>query len=212
MTEVDRSMKETVFTIGHSTHRIEKFINLLVRNRINVVADVRSSPYSRFNPQFNRKPLSASLRESGIKYVFLGEEFGARSSDRSCYVDGKVQYERLASTQSFRTGVDRVRVGVERGYRMALMCAEKDPLDCHRTVLVARNLERDGFKIIHILSDGSTETHEEATDRLVKDFKLHQKDFFLSESEIIDQAYKRQEERIAYVEEQESSAAEGSKW
>ena len=80
-------MENAVYTVGHSTHTIEHFIDILKQNGVNVVADVRSSPYSRFNPQFNREALADSLREHGIKYVFLGEEFGARSSDRSCYID-----------------------------------------------------------------------------------------------------------------------------
>lgn len=199
-----------IYTVGHSTHTLEHFVDLLNMNGVNVVADVRSSPYSRFNPQFNRESLSRSLREHGIQYVFLGEEFGARSPDRSCYVDGKVQYDRLAQTELFRSGIERVRLGVGRGYKMALMCAEKDPLDCHRTVLVSRNLEANGFEVVHILSDGSTETHKEATDRLVKQFKLHQTDLFLSEIELVEKAFKRQEEKIAYIEDQESAHKEVS--
>lgn len=196
-------MQGFVYTIGHSTHSIEYFVNLLTENGVNVVADVRSSPYSRFNPQFNKESLAASLREHCIKYVFLGDEFGARSLDRSCYIDGKVQYDRLAKTELFRSGIERVRLGVDRGYKMALVCAEKDPLDCHRFVLVSRNLEKEGFNIIHILSDGSTESQKNAKERLVKQFKMFQSDFFLSDNELIESAFKRQEEKIAYTEERD---------
>jgi len=198
-------MKNAVYTVGHSTHTIEHFIEILQQNGVSVVVDVRSSPYSRFNPQFNRETLAISLREHDIKYVFLGEEFGARSSDRSCYINGKVQFDRLANTDLFRSGINRVRLGVERGYRMALMCAEKDPLDCHRTVLVSRSLEKEGFYVVHILSDGSTESQSSAIERLVKQFKMHQSDLFLSDSELIEKAFERQEEKIAYAEEMEIS-------
>lgn len=204
-------MRNVVYTVGHSTHSIEYFVDLLTKNKVDVVADVRSSPYSRFNPQFNKETLAASLREHCIKYVFLGDEFGARSLDRSCYIDGKVQYDRLAKTELFRSGVERVRLGVDRGYKMALMCAEKDPLDCHRTVLVSRNLEKEGFNVVHILSDGSTETQQSATERLVKQFKLHQSDLFLSDSELVEKAFKRQEEKIAYAEAQDSSLNEATR-
>ncbi len=198
-------MENIVFTIGHSTHSIENFLGLLLRHGITVICDVRSSPYSRFNPHFNKDALSKSLRDHGIKYVFLGKELGARSSDPSCYCDGRVQYDALARTELFRSGIERVRVGVERGYKMALMCAEKDPLDCHRTVLVSRNLEYEGFNIFHIMSDGSLETQAEATARLVKQFKLNQDDLFLSPQDVIDKAFRKQEEKIAYTEDDNNS-------
>ncbi len=205
-------MDSIIYTIGHSVHKIEWFIKLLKENGVNVIADVRSSPYSRFNPQFNKDTLALSLQEYDIKYVFLGDEFGARSSDQSCYIDGKVQYDRLAETEIFRAGIDRVRKGVERGYKMALMCAEKDPLDCHRTVLVSRELENEGFRVLHILSDGATETQGEVAERLIKQFKLQTNDLFLSGSEIIEKAFKTQEEKIAYVEANQSLQEEKREW
>src|SRR5687767_4784038 len=117
-------MGKEIFTVGHSIHPIDRFINLLVRNQIEVVADVRSSPFSKFNPQFNRDELQASLKHAGIRYVFLGKELGARSDDPACYVAGKVQYERLARTPLFQAGVDRAMEGSGK-FRVALMCAEK---------------------------------------------------------------------------------------
>lgn len=194
-----------VYTIGHSTHSIETFLGLLDLHGISAICDVRSSPYSRFNPHFNKDALSKSLHDHGMKYVFLGKELGARSNDPSCYCDGRVQYGALARTELFRSGIERVRVGVERGYKMALMCAEKDPLDCHRTVLVSRNLEYEGFNIIHILSAGSLETQAEAAERLVKLFNLDQDDLFLSAQDVIDKAFRKQEERIAYTEDDHNS-------
>ncbi|MCP4095880.1 MAG: DUF488 domain-containing protein [Planctomycetaceae bacterium] len=193
-------MKNVIFTIGHSTHPLEKFLGLLRRHGISVICDVRSSPYSRFNPQYNKDALSNSLRDYGIKYVFLGKELGARSNDPVCYSDGRVQYDVLAETELFQNGIERIRLGIDRGYKMALMCAEKDPLDCHRTVLVARNLESEGFSISHILSDGSLETQDEATARLIKGFNLDQNDLFLSAQDVTDKAFLKQEEKIAYTE------------
>lgn len=202
-------MSEVVFTVGHSTHPIDTFLKLLDRHGISAICDVRSSPYSRFNPQFNKEALSKSLGEYGIKYVFFGKELGARSEDPACYRDGRVQYGALARTKLFRSGIERVRLGVERGYKMALMCAEKDPLDCHRTVLVARNLEREGFNVSHILSDGSLETQDEATSRLVKQFNFDQDDLFLSAEEVIDKAFRKQEEKIAYTDNDSNSQGVG---
>lgn len=109
-----------VFTIGHSTQPIERFIGLLEQHRITAVCDVRSAPYSRRNPQFNREKLKHSLHGFGISYVFLGKELGARTDDSSCYLDGKVQFDILASTALFRTGLERVREGIGN-YQVALM-------------------------------------------------------------------------------------------
>lgn len=190
----------TVYTIGHSTHPIDPFIRLLTNNAITAVADVRSTPYSRLNPQFNREPLRDALSEAGIGYVFLGEELGARSKDRSCYRNGKVDYELLARTARFRAGLERVIAGA-RTHRVALMCAEKDPLDCHRTILVARNLVELGVPVVHILSDGTLEGHDEAVGRLMQMLRIDENDLFRPREDAIREAYRRRESDIAYAEE-----------
>jgi uncharacterized protein (DUF488 family) len=190
-----------VFTIGHSTHTIEHFLALLRQHQITAVADVRSSPFSRLNPQFNREALKDTLRQSGIAYVFLGQELGARTSDRTCYQDGRVQYARLVQRQQFREGLRRVAEGAER-YRLVLVCAEKEPLACHRTLLVARQLENIGVEVVHIHADGQLETHKDAMSRLLKSVgHADQDDLFKSREQLIDEACAIQERRIAYVEE-----------
>lgn len=186
-----------IFTIGHSTHPIEHFLRLLGLHQIEAVADVRSSPFSRMNPQYNRENLQDSLATAGIHYVFLGKELGARSEDPSCYLNDKVQYDRLAKTALFRAGVDRVVEGANN-YRVALMCAEKEPMDCHRTILVARELNEMGMEIRHILADGACEKHAETLDRLVKWLGLPDEDFFASGDESRDLACSKQAERISY--------------
>jgi uncharacterized protein (DUF488 family) len=190
-------MSDTVYTVGHSTHSIEKFIALLERHGITALCDVRSSPYSRLNPQFNREPLRNVLRDHGVAYVFLGKELGARTSDPSCYVEGKVQYERLAKTSQFEAGLERVQEGM-RTHKVGLMCAEKDPLDCHRTILVTRNLVARGISAQHILEDGNLESHDQALSRLLRQLKLPEADMFRSREDWIDEAYAIQGERIAY--------------
>src|ERR1035437_1825005 len=97
-----------VLTIGHSTHSLAAFVGLLRQHSVTALADVRSTPFSRFNPQFNKETLEHSLKSHGIKYVFLGRELGARSDDPSCYENGRVQYARLARTELFRSGLERV--------------------------------------------------------------------------------------------------------
>ncbi len=192
-------MQNAIFTLGHSTHEIEKFIRLLKVHHITALCDVRSSPYSRFNPQFNRENLKISLRENGIKYVFLGKELGARSDDSACYKNGKVSYDLLANSELFQSGIDRVIKG-SKDFKIALVCAEKDPLECHRTILVARELEKKGHCVIHILEDGTIEKNEEAVARLVKGFNSGQgDDLFLTEEEIKNRAFSKQAEKISYT-------------
>ena len=140
-------------TIGHSTHALEAFVALLRRHHVAEVVDVRSAPYSRFNPQFNREALARSLAACGIEHVFLGLELGGRSDDPSCYENGRIRYDRLGATQLFQRGLDRV-VHDMAGHHIALMCAEKEPLECHRTLLVAQALHTRGVAVGHILADG----------------------------------------------------------
>ena len=202
-------MQGQVFTVGHSNHPLEHFIGLLRRHAITALADVRSKPYSRTNPQFNREGLKEALRAAGIAYVFLGKELGARSEDPACYQYGKVQYNRLARTDVFRKGLERVRDGTEK-YQLALMCAEREPLDCHRTILVAKHLAELGFDVQHIHGDGRLESHNDAVTRLTRMLKMPQQDMFHSPEEIVEDAYRRQEERIAYTTTPAGGAAAGA--
>ena len=156
----------TVLTIGHSTHPAETFIDLLERHGVTALADVRAAPYSRFNPQFNRETLAGNLNARGIAYVFLGRELGGRSEDPACYNDGRVSYERLGRIPSFQKGLDRVTQGAS-DHRLALMCAEKEPLECHRCLLVAPALEARGVSVAHIRSDGGLEPNGDAMERLL---------------------------------------------
>jgi hypothetical protein len=189
----------TLYTVGHSNHSIEKFVGLLSANGITAVADVRSRPFSRRHPQFNKERLAAALAHQGIAYVFLGKELGARSEDPTCYENGKVQYPRLAATPAFKAGIERVMAGAEK-FRIALMCAEKEPLDCHRTLLVSRALESAGTSIAHILADGSVEPQEKTMSRLIDLVGLSKEDLF-QRNDLIAAACRLREDKIAYVKE-----------
>jgi uncharacterized protein (DUF488 family) len=185
-----------IYTVGHSNHSIEKFIGLLAANAITAVADVRSRPFSRRHPHFNKERLAAALAQRDIAYVFLGKELGARSEDPSCYENGQVRYERLAATPSFKAGIERVLTGAEK-FRVALLCAEKEPLDCHRTLLVSRALENCGASIAHILANGSVEPQETTMSRLIEQVGLSKEDLF-EHGDLIAAACRLREEKIAY--------------
>jgi uncharacterized protein (DUF488 family) len=198
---------DELFTVGHSNHDMERFLYLLETNRITAVCDVRSSPYSRYTPQFNRELLQASLKKSNIAYVFLGKELGPRSDDPGCYVDGKVQYSRLAASENFRRGLERLRAGMKR-YRIAMMCSEKDPVGCHRMILICRALRGEHVEIRHILEDGSTEELSSAEQRLLMELKLPQLRLFENREVLIQRAYDTQSERIAFVREEDHQESE----
>jgi uncharacterized protein (DUF488 family) len=188
-----------LFTIGHSDHSAADFLGLLQLQGITAVADVRSAPYSRWHPHFNREAIAAELTRAGIKYVFLGRELGARRDEPECYEEGKARYELIARAPLFQAGLERVRRGLER-YRVALMCAEKDPLTCHRAILVCRHL-KDAVPIIHhILPNGTLESHSDLESRLLDLAGLADGDLFRTRDELLAEAYDGQGERIAYVE------------
>ena len=193
---------QRIYTVGHSSQLIEEFIAPLNRHGVEVVADVRSRPYSARFPHFSKEPVRASLSAAGIGYVFLGRELGARREEPECYVDGQASYDKIAKLPAFAAGIERVLAGAQR-YRVALMCAEKDPLTCHRTILVCHELKKHGVLIKHIRRDGALEDHEQAEQRLVEEElgSLGQADMFATAhgfSEILEHAYAKRAGNIAH--------------
>lgn len=189
-----------VFTVGHSNHSWEAFVKLLLRHRIEEVADVRSAPYSRYVAHFNHSELQQALEDIGVGYAFLGGELGGRPADRSCYdADGQVLYDRVAATDAFDDGLRRV-VRRADDCRLALLCTEKEPLECHRTLLVAKALAGRGVAVEHILSDGEIENHSNAMERLVRLFKLPPNgDLFRTRDDAINEAMALQAKKVAYI-------------
>ena len=187
-----------IYTIGHSTHSIENFIKILKLRGITAIADVRSAPYSRFQPQFNREQLTKSLKDSGIEYVFVGDSIGGRSTNNDDFDNGRVVYSRLKSSENFENGLQRVIVGSDK-YKLALMCSEKEPIECHRTLLVGQTLFERGIPVTHILGDGTLEKHDDAILRLLKIFKLDEPNLFRTNEEIISEALLRQEQKVAFT-------------
>lgn len=198
----DNAMVESesniLYTIGHSNHEMEDFIGLLKRYRVNRIADVRSAPYSKYCPQFNKEALAAALESEGIAYIFMGKELGGRPSDPCCYENGHVNFQRVAEREEFKRGIERLLADIQQ-YCVAMMCAEKDPLQCHRTILISRHLKKHNVGIKHILADGSIEEHTETERRLVGMLKEEPVLFgaVKDEAEIIEEAYDRQAEKMS---------------
>jgi uncharacterized protein (DUF488 family) len=158
-----------LYTIGYAPHEPDSFADILRRHGVTAVVDVRSSPWSAYKPEFGRKRLEAWLPEAGIRYVWLGEVLGPRWKDPAVHSGGRPDYELIARHPAFRRGLERLR-RIMDGSTTAIMCAEKEPLDCHRTLLVARRM-KDHADIRHILADGSVEPHREIERRLTNMFE-----------------------------------------
>jgi uncharacterized protein (DUF488 family) len=193
--------KNQLFTIGHSTHSIEEFVALLILHGIEAIADVRSSPYSKRLPQFSRENLTVSLRSNKVRYVYLGEALGARRTEASCFVGDQARYSKIAQLPAFLEGLDRIVQGAGK-MRIALMCAEKDPLTCHRTILISRHLLLRGLTISHVLDNGELEPHDDAEHRLMLEegFSPGQLDMFGNPDggDALLFAYEKRGNKIAY--------------
>jgi uncharacterized protein (DUF488 family) len=160
----DSRGQASVFTIGHSNHSAEKFVGLLKGYGIEVVADVRSRPYSRHAPHFNARDIEAILSDNGIRRLFLGFELGGRPTAEEFYdADGRVDYALIESSRPFLDGIHRLEKGI-RERRIALLCSEEDPTGCHRRLLVGRVLGERGIAVRHIRGDGSLQAEGEAID------------------------------------------------
>jgi uncharacterized protein (DUF488 family) len=203
-------MTHTLFTIGYSGRTIDDLVALLEQHKITALCDVRSMPYSSRNPDFNREAFKNVLKSHHIEYVFLGEELGARpKKDSSCYVDGKAIYQKIADTTLFKNGLERIKIGMQKNFVLALMCAEKDPTTCHRSILICRNLRAQNIDIRHIIDHETTETQADLEKRLILQLKLHPDMFKDADSNaLIERAYDVQGDRIAYVEKGEKEIEE----
>lgn len=186
-----------IFSIGHSTLALADFIRLLRLHSIDAIADVRSSPYSKRFPHFNRPALREALGTYGVRYAFLGEELGGRPIRQLDYTDGTADYEKMGKASEFCAGIDRLLDGSDR-HRIAMMCSEQNPMDCHRCLLVGRRLADLGVRVGHILKDGTIQTQSQIEDILLgNDCAVHD-DFFMSRDEKLVQSYRRQSKRVAY--------------
>jgi len=185
-----------LFTIGHSTHTIDKFIFMLQQHDIDTIVDVRSVPYSRFNSQYNQENLKAKLKANGICYVFMGQELGARYEDKSLLLDdGKVDFKKVQISENFLKGIERLKKGAYKGYNISLMCSEKNPIECHRFGLVSEYLSKNDFEIAHITPNEVT-SQKELELKLMEKYKLG--GLFADTKESLAEAYKLLNQDIAY--------------
>ncbi len=185
--------------IGHSRHPLERFIALLQEAQVTALADVRSAPKSRFSPQFNKSALANSLAGHGIDYMFLGKELGGRPARPEMYTEGRADSEKMAASPEFRAGLARLIEAAGR-LRVAAMCSEADPLDCHRCLLVGRALAEAGHDLAHILASGEIVSHAEIEERLLALEQLADDDLLMrSRADRLAEAYRSRARKAAYA-------------
>jgi uncharacterized protein (DUF488 family) len=202
---------DIVYTIGHSRHETDFFLNLLRKHKVDIVLDVRSAPYSVRQPQFNREILSLSLRDAKLAYMYLGEYFGARQPEGDYYTeDGWLQYRAFAKTHVFKEGINKLDSVLADGKVPALLCAEKDPFNCHRAIMIGHALAKQGYEVRHILEDGSLLSQQKLDIRLLDKYfpKRGEASIFdilegVPDPEaMLDEAYDLRNEAIAWRKEQ----------
>lgn len=196
------SSTPSIFTLGHSNLELQDYLNIVLTHDIEVVCDVRSRPASFRFPQFNREPFEECLRAAGLRYAFFGEELGGRPEDSRAYsADGRVNYEQRRKATDFQAAIDRV-IALSQTSRIVLMCAEEDPLQCHRFLMICPALLERGIKPVHIRRAGELESQLDAEDRLLK---LHDLSGFASDAlfsgerdEALQDALRRQAKDFAF--------------
>lgn len=190
---------QTLYSIGYATKDVGVFLTQLRTQGINAIADVRSVPYSKMFHDYHRETLARNLKAHGIHYVYLGEELGPRSKNDDHYDDnGQVQFERLQNTAIFRQGIERIFSGLNKGLSIAMLCAEKDPAICHRSLLVGDYfLDQHRIDIQHICHEGEIETQSTLRERLMIENEIYP-DMLTPECECLKLAWRAQSQRFAY--------------
>jgi len=195
----------TLYSIGHSNHSVEQFISLLRSKGINCLVDVRSIPYSQRLSQFNREAFTKDLAKAAILYQYKGDSLGGRYTNPELLTgDGQVDYDKVMQQNSFQKGLDELIGLASSDTKIAFMCAEKDPFDCHRFALVSRALVLKGQHVCHILADGKILEQADIEKRLLLKYKsdYDQMDFFAgasSREEALSEAYAMRGKDIAYA-------------
>ncbi len=197
--DIDTHHPVILYSIGHSNHRAEHIIHLLTLHGIQSVADVRSVPYSRHNPHFSRDAFELNLNAHGLSYVFLGKELGGLRRERECYHNHQVDYDRVATLPVFQEGL-KILVEYASRVKVAMLCAEQDPLSCHRTLLIARHVRRFVGEVLHIFGNGHIETHAQIEERLLRNYSPRESDLFVTQEELLAEAYRKRAQEIAYRE------------
>ncbi len=197
-------MSNTVYTVGYSGFSFDEFCKLLKKNEIQLVIDVRSVPFSKRYPEYNRDVLKNSLAQHRIYYRNYAHEFGARQEERRFYTkDGYLDFELFSKSEAFQEGVEKLCKSMQQNYTFTLMCAEKNPLDCHRAIMVSRAFSERGYKVVHLLPRNKVITQNDFNKMLLDKYYPNRQQLSLldspkDDSELLKQAYRYRNKEIGY--------------
>ena len=196
-----------VFAIGHSNYPIEKLIDMLNQYNINCVVDIRETPYSRYNIQYNREDFCKTLRKEGFIYIYMGKEFGARRGSKESYNrEGFADFEKVSKEDIFKKGIERIKDGCKKGYKIALLGAMQDQIRCHRSILVGRRLNENGINVKYILHEGDVAEQEDIENQLLDKYFSERNQITIdslignsmSKEDMINEAYRLANKEIGY--------------
>ena len=196
-----------IFTIGHSNYKVEKLIAMLRYYNINCVVDIRGTPYSKYNVQYNKETIRDTLIKEGFVYIYMAKEFAAKRENKVSYnKEGYSDFEKVIYEEEFKNGIERLKNGCKKGYRIALLGAMQDPIRCHRSILVGRELVQHGFNVKHILDDYSIayqdDIEKSLLDKYFEDRNQITIDYMLgtnkNEKEMIEESYRMANKEIGY--------------
>ena len=191
-------MPNEILSLGHSSLPFPRFLDLLKGAGVTAVADVRTSPFSGRFPWFSQREMKGGLKDAGVAYAFLGKELGGRPASPELYRGSVADYDAMARTSLFRSGLDRLLLG-SGTHRIAMVCSERDPLHCHRCLLVGRQLSQKQVLVTHLNFDGGRETQDQVEDRLLHEEKLFADDLLKSHAERLAEAYLKRSRQVAYA-------------
>lgn len=160
--------KSSIYSIGHGNKKLDDFINELKSFGISYLIDVRSKPFSKWNPQFNQTSLEIDLKKYGITYVFLGDKLGGLPEDNTCYVNGKIEYDLIKEKDFFKEGMERLIKANEKNIKVTVMCSETNPEECHRSKLIGQELIKRNISMQHIISENKVKSQETVMNELTK--------------------------------------------
>ncbi|HBH3651901.1 TPA: DUF488 domain-containing protein [Clostridioides difficile] len=196
-----------IFAIGHSNYPYDKLIDMIKKYDINCVVDIRETPYSKYNIQYNKEAFNESLRNSGFVYIYMGKEFGAKRTNKDVYTqEGYADFEKVAKEDIFLNGIERLKKGCQMGYRIVLLGAMQEPIRCHRSILVGKVLNKEGFNVKYIMHEGNLAYQEDIEESLLDKYFSDRKQLSidnllgsaLTREKMIQEGYKLANKEIGY--------------
>ena len=196
-----------IYTIGHSNYTMERLIDMLEYYNINCVVDIRGTPYSKYNIQFDKETIRYTLTNAGFVYIYMGKELAAKRIRKNSYNnEGYSNFEEVIKGEEFKRGVERLKNGCEKGYKIILLGAMQDPIRCHRSILVGRELVKNDFDVKHILDDYSIVTQDDIEEMLLNKYFSNRNQITiedltgnsLNNEEMINEGYKLANREIGY--------------